>query len=174
MGNVASTINTNLQNFGGDLYDAGNQIKNNVSNFATQSVNTGKQVANQIGNNVSNANYNMWNSGMKSVTGQNNSTFSDVGKIILAPADRFMTDVTKIGNARKATQYGISEKDKSALINQMLDAGQYSDDEIIQAVAQLDAEEKARKQKEFSDWQSGNKANASIGQKALAGVTDFS
>ena len=42
-------------------------------------------------------------------------------------------------------------------MNQMLDAGQYSDDEIIQAVAQLDAEEKARKQKEFSgayrDWE---------------------
>lgn len=78
---------------------------------------------------------------------------SAVKKSILAPADRFMTDVTKIGNARKATQYGISEKDKSALMNQMLDAGQYSDDEIIQAVAQLDAEEKARKQKEFSDWE---------------------
>ena len=54
MGNVASTINNNLQDFGGDLYDAGNQIKNNVSNFATQSVNTGKQVGNQIKNNVSN------------------------------------------------------------------------------------------------------------------------
>ena len=135
------------------MYDAGNQIKNNVSNFATQSANTGKQVANQIKSNVSDANYNMWNTVMKSVTGKNNSTFSDVGKSILAPADRFMQDVTKIGNARKATEYGLSNKDKSALMNQMLDAGQYSDDEIIQAVAQLDAEEKARKQKEFSDWE---------------------
>ena len=98
---------------------------------------------------------------------------SSVKKSILAPADRFMTDVTKIGNARKATQYGISEKDKSALMNQMLDAGQYSDDEIIQAVAQLDAEEKARKQKEFSDWKSGSKANANIGQKALAGALNL-
>jgi len=103
------------------LYDAGNQIKNNVSNFATQSVNTGKQVANQIGNNVSNANYNMWNSGMKSITGQNNSTFSDVGKIILAPDDRFMQDVTKIGNARKSTEYGLNNKDKDTLMSQMLD-----------------------------------------------------
>ena len=106
VGNVASTINTNLQNFGGDLYDAGNQIKNNVSNFATQSVNTGKQVGNQIKNNVSNyatqqineikaipsqigewidtvkqgvrdANYNMWNSGLKSFTGKNNSTLTE-------------------------------------------------------------------------------------------------
>ena len=106
VGNVASTINTNLQNFGGDLYDAGNQIKNNVSNFATQSVNTGKQVGNQIKNNVSNyatqqineikaipsqiesgidsiqkgvrdANYNMWNSGLKSITGKNNSTLTE-------------------------------------------------------------------------------------------------
>ena len=106
VGNVASTINTNLQNFGGDLYDAWNQIKNNVSNFATQSVNTGKQVGNQIKNNVSNyatqqineikaipsqiesgidsiqkgvrdANYNMWNSGLKSITGKNNSTLTE-------------------------------------------------------------------------------------------------
>ena len=106
VGNVASTINNNLQDFGGDLYDAGNQIKNNVSNFATQSVNTGKQVGNQIKNNVSNyatqqineikaipsqigqwvdnfnkgvrdANYNMWNSGLKSFTGKNNSTLTE-------------------------------------------------------------------------------------------------
>ena len=173
VGNVASTINTNLQNFGGDLYDAGNQIKNNVSNFATQSVNTGKQVANQIGNNVSNANYNMWNSGMKSITGQNNSTFSDVGKIILAPADRFMQDVTKIGNARKSTEYGLNNKDKDTLMSQMLDEWTYSDDEIIQAVAQLDAEEKARKQKEFSDWQTSARENASLWRKALAGSVNF-
>ena len=84
-----------------------------------------------------------------------------------------MTDVTKIGNARKATQYGISEKDKSALMNQMLDAGQYSDDEIIQAVAQLDAEEKARKQQEFSDWQTSARENASTGRKLLSGTVDF-
>jgi len=122
---------------------------------------------------VSDANYNMWNSVMKSITGKNNSTFSDVGKTILAPADQFMQDVTKIGNARKATQYGISEKDKSALMNQMLDAGQYSDDEIIQAVAQLDAEEKARKQKEFSDWQTSARENASTGRKLLSGTVDF-
>ena len=127
VGNVASTINTNLQNFGGDLYDAWNQIKNNVSNFATQSVNTGKQVANQIGTNVSN----FW-------------------KSIIAPADRFMQDVTKIGNARKATEYGLSNKDKDTLMSQMLDEWTYSDDDIIQPVNQLDAEEKARKQKEFS------------------------
>ena len=44
---------------------------------------------------------------------------SAVKKSILAPADRFMTDVTKIGNARKATQYGISEKDKSALMRRL-------------------------------------------------------
>lgn len=149
VGNVASTINNNLQNFGGDLYDAGNQIKNNVSNFATQSVNTGKQVANQISSNVSNF-------------------ANETKKSILAPADRFMTDVTKIGNARKATEYGLNNKDKDALMSQMLDEWTYSDEDIIQAVNQLDAEEKARKQKEFSDWQSGNKANANIGQKALA------
>jgi len=63
----------------------------------------------------------MWNSGMKSITGQNNSTFSDVGKIILAPADRFMQDVTKIENARKSTEYGLNNKDKDTLMSQMLD-----------------------------------------------------
>ncbi len=150
VGNVASTINTNLQNFGGDLYDAWNQIKNNVSNFATQSANTGKQVANQIGTNVSN----FW-------------------KSIIAPADRFMQDITKIENARKSTQYGLSNKDKSALMNQMLDAGQYSDDEIIQAVTQLDAEEKARKQKEFSDWEKWIRENASTTWKILWWSVDF-
>ena len=161
VGNVASTINTNLQNFWGDIYDVGSTIKKNVSNFWTQTYNQGKQAVNQIQSNVSQFGTDVANKA------------SAVKKSILAPADRFMTDVTKIGNARKATQYGISEKDKSALMNQMLDAGQYSDDEIIQAVAQLDAEEKARKQKEFADWQAGNKANANIGQKALAGALNL-
>ena len=57
---------------------------------------------------------------MKSVTGKNNSTLSDVGKTILAPADRFMTDVTKIGNARKATEYGLSNKMKDSIIDEMI------------------------------------------------------
>lgn len=161
VGNVASTINNNLQDFWGDIYDVGSTIKKNVSNFWTQTYNQGKQAVNQIQSNVSQFGNDVAN------------TWKSIGKSIIAPADRFMTDVTKIGNARKATQYGISEKDKSALMNQMLDAGQYSDDEIIQAVAQLDAEEKARKQKEFSDWQSGSKANANIGQKALAGALNL-
>jgi len=161
VGNVASTINTNLQDFWGDIYDVGSTIKKNVSNFWTQTYNQGKQAVNQIQSNVSQFGTDVAN------------TWKSIGKSILAPADRFMTDVTKIGNARKATQYGISEKDKSALMNQMLDASEYSDDEIIQAVAQLDAEEKARKQKEFSDWESGSKANANIGQKALAGALNL-
>ena len=50
----------------------------------------------------------------------------------------------------------------------MLDAGQYSDEDIIMAVNQLDADEKARKQKEFSDWQAGNKANAGLIRKSIA------
>ena len=106
VGNVASTINTNLQNFGGDLYDAGNQIKNNVSNFWTQTYNQWKNVASTIKKNVwdyatqqineikaipsqigewidtvkkgvRDANYNMWNSGLKSFTGKNNSTLTE-------------------------------------------------------------------------------------------------
>ena len=106
VGNVASTINTNLQDFGGDLYDAGNQIKNNVSNFWTQTYNQWKNVASTIKKNVwdyatqqineikaipsqigewidtvkkgvRDANYNMWNSGLKSFTGKNNSTLTE-------------------------------------------------------------------------------------------------
>ena len=126
MGNVASTINTNLQNFGGDLYDAGNQIKNNVSNFATQSVNTGKQVANQIGNNVSDANYNMWNSGLKSFTGKNNSTlteafpnaYNDLSKNTgEADEDKVMKFVEEIAKAgiKAIIQPGGSIKDKDSI-----------------------------------------------------------
>ena len=161
VGNVASTINNNLQDFWGDIYDVGSTIKKNVSNFWTQTYNQGKQAVNQIQSNVSQFGTDVANKA------------SAVKKSILAPADRFMTDVTKIGNARKATQYGISEKDKSALMNQMLDAGQYSDDEIIQAVAQLDAEEKARKQKEFSDWEKWIRENASTTWKILWWAVDF-
>lgn len=161
VGNVASTINNNLQDFWGDIYDVGSTIKKNVSNFWTQTYNQGKQAVNQIESNVSQFGTDVANKA------------SAVKKSILAPADRFMTDVTKIGNARKATQYGISEKDKAALMNQMLDAGQYSDDEIIQAVAQLDAEEKARKQKEFSDWEKWIRENASTTWKILWWAVDF-
>lgn len=145
VGNVASTINTNLQNFGGDLYDAGNQIKNNVSNFATQSVNTGKQVGNQIKNNVSNyatqqineikaipsqigewidtvkqgvrdANYNMWNSGLKSITGKNNSTLSDI-----APS-----------SAELSRNTGKADEEKiSAFVNEIMKGG-YDQDQALQ------------------------------------------
>ena len=156
VGNVASTINTNLQNFWGDIYDVWQQTKNNLTNFANQTVNQGKQVANQIGANISNFGSDIAN---KAESAKN---------AILAPADRFISDVVKIGNVRKTAQYGLREEDKSALINQMLDAGQYSDEDIIMAVNQLDADEKARKQKEFSDWQAGNKANAGLIRKSIA------
>ena len=173
VGNVASTINTNLQNFWGDIYDVGSTIKKNVSNFWTQTYNQGKQAVNQIKSNVSDANYNMWNSGMKSVTGKNNSTLSDVGKTILAPADRFMTDVTKIENARKATEYGLSNKMKDSIIDEMIAEWTYSDEDITNAILQVDAEEKARKQKEFSDWEKWIRENASTTWKILWWAVDF-
>ena len=52
VGNVASTINNNLQDFWGDIYDVWNTIKNNVSNFWTQTYNQGKNVASTIKKNV--------------------------------------------------------------------------------------------------------------------------
>ena len=106
VGNVASTINNNLQDFWGDIYDVGSTIKKNVSNFWTQTYNQGKNVASTIKKNVwdyatgqineikaipsqiekwidtakqgvRDANYNMWNSGLKSITGKNNSTLTE-------------------------------------------------------------------------------------------------
>lgn len=106
VGNVASTINTNLQDFWGDIYDVGSTIKKNVSDFGTNTFNQGKNVASTIKKNVwdyatgqineikaipsqigewidtvkqgvRDANYNMWNSGLKSITGKNNSTLTE-------------------------------------------------------------------------------------------------
>lgn len=107
VGNVASTINNNLQDFWGDIYDVGSTIKKNVSNFWTQTYNQWKNVASTIKKNVwdyatgqineikaipsqigqwfdnfkqgaRDLNYQAWNSGMKSLTGKNNATFSDL------------------------------------------------------------------------------------------------
>ena len=58
-----------------------------------------------------------------------------------------MTDVTKIGNARKATEYGLNNKMKDSIIDEMIAEWTYSDEDITNAILQVDAEEKARKQK---------------------------
>ena len=161
VGNVASTINTNLQNFWGDIYDVGSTIKKNVSNFWTQTYNQGKQAVNQIQSNVSQFGTDVANKA------------SAVKKSILAPADRFMTDVTKIGNARKATEYGLSNKMKDSIIDEMIAEWTYSDEDITNAILQVDAEEKARKQKEFSDWEKWIRENASTTWKILWWSVDF-
>ena len=57
-------------------------------------------------------------------------------------------------------------------MNQMLDAGQYSDDEIIQTVAQLDAEESTKTKRVL--WLGKmNKKNASTTWKILWWTMDF-
>ena len=76
VGNVASTINTNLQNFWGDIYDVGSTIKKNVSNFWTQTYNQGKQAVTQIQSTVSQFGTDVANKA------------SAVKKSILAPAFR--------------------------------------------------------------------------------------
>ena len=62
-----------------------------------------------------------------------------------------MTDVTKIGNVWKATEYGLSNKNEGlyyrwndSRVNIRID------EDITNAILQVDAEEKARKQKESS------------------------
>jgi len=186
VGNVASTINTNLQNFGGDLYDAGNQIKNNVSNFATQSVNTGKQVGNQIKNNVSNyatqqineikaipsqigewidtvkqgvrdANYNMWNSGLKSITGKNNSTLSDI-----APSGEELSR-----NTGKADEEKIS-----AFVSEIMKGG-YDQDQALQILDSTLAQTPDFFNKQ-TYWDKIRKTAVKRGQEVAKTYNDFS
>ena len=64
-----------------------------------------------------------------------------------------MTDVTKIGNARKATQYGISEKDKSSLWIKCLTLDNIAMMKSYTSSCTTRCRRKARKQKEFSDWE---------------------
>jgi len=145
VGNVASTINNNLQDFWGDVYDVGSTIKKNVSDFGTNTFNQGKNVASTIKKNVwdyatqqineikaipsqigqwvdnfnkgvRDANYNMWNSGLKSITGKNNSTLSDI-----APS-----------GAELSRNTGKADEEKiSAFVNEIMKGG-YDQDQALQ------------------------------------------
>jgi len=154
VGNVASTINTNLQDFWGDVYDVGSTIKKNVSDFGTNTFNQGKNVASTIKKNVwdyatqqineikaipsqigqwvdnfnkgvRDANYNMWNSGLKSITGKNNSTLSDI-----APSGEELSR-----NTGKADEEKIS-----AFVNEIMKGG-YDQDQALQILDSTLAEQ---------------------------------
>ena len=165
VGNVASTINTNLQDFWGDIYDVGSTIKKNVSNFWTQTYNQGKQVANTIQKNV----WDYYEKGLKPIPWQ--AYDATIGRATKGFTD-YAKGVIDYGRAREASNVWIDDA-KALKVMQAMKDEWYSKDEILAQMSQFDMQEKARKQKAYADWEKWIRENASTTWKILWWAVDF-
>ena len=171
--NVAGTVSSNIQDFGGDVYHAYSGAKQGASNVIDKWISGAQDIYSTVNKNLYNFGWDVYDtySGAKSAVGK---AWEQVFNNTLGKAynsfGKFATEVWDIWKEREATKIGLTDDEMRGIMKQMRNEW-YSDDDIINQMTNLDEQLKSEKQQAFAKKYSWE--GASAWQRALAWGINF-